>query len=302
VALQLAEDLELDRARRRRQWAQRLETARYEVERAQRQYDSAEPENRLVVRTLERRWEEALATQTRLEEEQARWAAAEPTRLSAAEQDEIRRLAADVPALWRAPTTTATERKEITRLLIERVVATIEGASEKLSFDCHWAGGACPHHEIERPVRHLTQLSSYGTLVARAQELLEAGETVAAVTRQLNAEGWRRAHGGHFTESGVRSMLRRLGTLPRAQGRPSLLAPRAEGEHTVAELSARLHIPDMTLYSWIYKGWRPARKVVAAHHALWLVRLDEVLALQAQRKAEGRRRTPYQPATPGSQA
>src|SRR4051794_10256065 len=73
VSLQLAEDVELERARRHRQWALRLEQARYEVERAQRQYDAVEPENRLVARTLEQRWEAALAAEAGLREEHARF-------------------------------------------------------------------------------------------------------------------------------------------------------------------------------------------------------------------------------------
>jgi len=39
----------------------------YEVEWARRQYNGCEPENRLVARSLERAWEEALAEQARLE-------------------------------------------------------------------------------------------------------------------------------------------------------------------------------------------------------------------------------------------
>ena len=75
VSLQLAEDVEIERAQRHRQWALRLEQARYEVERAQRQYDAVEPENRLVARTLEQRWETALAAEAELQEEQARFLA-----------------------------------------------------------------------------------------------------------------------------------------------------------------------------------------------------------------------------------
>ena len=37
-----------------------LEAARYAAQRAQRQYDAADPENRLVTGELERRWNEAL--------------------------------------------------------------------------------------------------------------------------------------------------------------------------------------------------------------------------------------------------
>jgi hypothetical protein len=42
----------------RKQWDLRLERARYEAKRAERQYQTVEPENRLVARSLERQWEE----------------------------------------------------------------------------------------------------------------------------------------------------------------------------------------------------------------------------------------------------
>jgi DNA invertase Pin-like site-specific DNA recombinase len=66
VSLAVATDLEAERAALERHWQQRLERVRYEVERARRQYNAVEPENRLVARTLERAWEEALAEQVRL--------------------------------------------------------------------------------------------------------------------------------------------------------------------------------------------------------------------------------------------
>ena len=65
ASLQLAEDVELERTALQRQWRQRLERARYEAERARRQFDAVEPENRLVARTLERQWEQALADELR---------------------------------------------------------------------------------------------------------------------------------------------------------------------------------------------------------------------------------------------
>ena len=79
VSLQLAEDIELERRQQYRQWDQRLERARYEVELAQRRYEAAEPENRLVTRTLERAWEAALAAQQQLQTEHARFTATAKT-------------------------------------------------------------------------------------------------------------------------------------------------------------------------------------------------------------------------------
>jgi hypothetical protein len=43
-----------------RYWQQQVERAEYEAQRAERQYESIEPENRLVARTLEKRWNERL--------------------------------------------------------------------------------------------------------------------------------------------------------------------------------------------------------------------------------------------------
>ena len=57
------------------QWALRVERARYEAERARRQYDAVEPENRLVARSLERAWEEKLRVVEAVEQEHARWRA-----------------------------------------------------------------------------------------------------------------------------------------------------------------------------------------------------------------------------------
>jgi len=136
VNLQLLEDLELARAALHRQWRQRLERARYQAERARRQYDAVEPENRLVARTLEQRWEEALAAELRLKADYDRFLAEQPRPLTPDEQAAIRRLAEDIPALWTAPATTAADRQAIARLMLERVVVTVAGTSEQVAVVC----------------------------------------------------------------------------------------------------------------------------------------------------------------------
>src|SRR6516162_9964305 len=118
LSFQAARDVRQERDRLHRHWKQQLERARYESERAERQYHAVEPENRLVARTLERRWEEALSNQRRLEEEYDRFRRDQPAELSADELARIAALSRDIPALWDAPATSA-ERKEIIRLLIE---------------------------------------------------------------------------------------------------------------------------------------------------------------------------------------
>src|SRR5262249_12479469 len=141
LTLAAAADLQQERARLHRNWQQQLERARHETGRARRQYDAVEPETRLVARDLERRWEEALQEQRRLEEGYARFGRQQPEGLSAAERAQIRALAQDLPALWQAPTTTAADRQRMVRLLIEEVTVTVRGASEKVQGNIHRAGG-----------------------------------------------------------------------------------------------------------------------------------------------------------------
>ena len=70
-----------------RHWEQRLERARYEADRAARQYHACEPENRLVARTLERRWDEALRAVQQLEAEFERFTRTQPRLLGEAERE-----------------------------------------------------------------------------------------------------------------------------------------------------------------------------------------------------------------------
>jgi hypothetical protein len=104
VSLAAAEQGTAQRAQVDRIWRQRLERADFAADRARRQYQLAEPENRLVVRQLEKDWEAALAERQRLGEEYDRFTAARPRTLTAAEREQIRALAADLPAVWNAPT------------------------------------------------------------------------------------------------------------------------------------------------------------------------------------------------------
>jgi len=122
TALALAEELEHDRALVEQQWQFRVERARYEVERARRQYDQVEPENRLVARELEGRWNERLRGLAEVEAEYQREQERGLVPLSAEEKAQLARLVEDLPELWAAPETTVEERKRLLRCLIAEVV------------------------------------------------------------------------------------------------------------------------------------------------------------------------------------
>ena len=153
LSLSAGEVVQRERARQTQHRQQCRERARYEAQRAARQYHAVEPENRLVARELERQWEQALLAQRHAEEDYDRFVAAQPPNLTADEQESIRSLASDLPDLWRAETTTAADRKVIVRHLIDRVVVTAQEESEKIEVRVHWAGGFISHHQIDRQIR-----------------------------------------------------------------------------------------------------------------------------------------------------
>jgi hypothetical protein len=99
LSLRAAEQAGRDRDRLHAAWRQKVERAKYESDRARRQYDAAEPENRLVARELERRWEQALGELRQLEDDYARFQAELPRELGAADRNRIRALAGDLPEL-----------------------------------------------------------------------------------------------------------------------------------------------------------------------------------------------------------
>ncbi len=287
ISLQVAEDLEAEREQLHRHWEQRLERARFKAERAHRQYNAAEPENRLVTRTLERHWEAALAAQERLQAEYNRFLAEQPARLSSAEREAIRHLASDIPALWRAPTTTNADRQTIVRQLIERVIVTVQGESEKVDIQVHWIGGHGTQTTLIRPVARLEQLSYYPELLRRVGQLHARGDDAPTIAQHLNAEGWRPAkRRTTFNAAMVGTLLARQG-IRSARRSPAHEVARRADELTLHELAQALAMPQMTLYAWLRKGRLKARRDTSSSHPLWLIQADaaELERLRALRRA-----------------
>src|SRR5262249_53592434 len=136
-------------------------------------------------------------------------------RLSAAELAAIRALAADIPALWAAPTTTVADRKRLLRAVVESVQVTAEGTSERVQATVTWAGGHQTHAALSRPVARIEQLSSYPALTERIRALAGQGLGNTAIADQLAAEGFRTPHlHERFHTGGVQHLIRRLGLRP----------------------------------------------------------------------------------------
>ena len=254
VSLAAVEQAGARRAQVDRIWRQRLERADFAADRARRQYQLAEPENRLVARQLEKTWEAALAERARLGEEYDRFTASRPRALTPAERAQIRALAADVPAIWDAPTTTDADRKQLIRHLVEQVRVAVAGTSEKVDVQVVWAGGHRTTGQISRPVACLTQLSYYPQLAQRARELADAGLPLAQIASHLNAEGFhppKRCPA--FTTNAVSDLLRAAGI--RRPRIPAHRPPLAQHEWWLHDLADHLAMSAITLDSWVRRGW-----------------------------------------------
>jgi DNA invertase Pin-like site-specific DNA recombinase len=254
LSLAAAERVEQERAELDRLWRLRRERAAHEADRAARQYHACEPEHRLVARTLEHAWEAALAAQQRLEEEYARFAREQPRVLTADERAAIRRLAADIPALWHASTTTQADRKEVVRLLVDRVVVDAVGASERVRVAVEWAGGGRSDGEVVRPIQRLADLSYYPRLCERLGALSAAGGSAAVIAERLHAEGYRPARpDGRLGPQTVRLLQRQLGLRP---SRPAVRARDALGadEWWAGDLADALGTTRGLLETWIRRG------------------------------------------------
>jgi DNA invertase Pin-like site-specific DNA recombinase len=303
LSLEAVADLEREHRRQDEHWRQRLERARIEAERAARQYHAVEPENRLVARELERRWEQALAEQRDLQEQYDRFLAETPGPATEADRKRIAALAADLPEMWHGPGATIEDRKTIIRGLVERVTVAIRGQTEWVDATIRWFGGLETRYELRRPVQKYEQLSNYKALRDRVVELREGGATCAQIAERLNEEGFRPPRiATEFNRFVVDQFLTRLGRLgPRAIQRIKGEELRRH-EWRLSDLARELGMAVNTLRGWQHRGWVLGRKSAAIQGAWILWADDQELArlrrLRAWHRGGYEQRCPQELTTP----
>ena len=256
LSLKAADDIGRERGRLDRYWRQQRERCRHEADLAELQYHAVDPTNRLVARALEERWEQALRRVRQVEEEYERFVHASPLRLSDAERERVRALAANIPALWHAPETTAADRKEVVRCLVERVVVTVQSDSQYVGVAIHWQGGSVSQHTVVRPLGQYEQLRDYPQLIAVVRQWHEEGCRPQEIADRLNGADFRTPRKQQpFKRSHVHMLLQRIGlnygrTLPERLER---------GECYLNDLADRLGIKAVTLRRWVAREWIHSR-------------------------------------------
>jgi hypothetical protein len=276
LSLEASEYLEKEREELDGLWHKRLERAAYQAERAGRHYRLIEPENRLAARQLAREWEEKLEVQRKLQEDYRRFVAEQPRPLSESERENILRLARDIPALWRSPSTTMAERKEIVRQIIERVSVENEGKSERLHVSIEWVGGSKTQGVVIRPVRNIEYLSYYPRMCERIRKLVAQKFSTKEIAEMLNREGYRPPKQvGQLGRQAVTEVLQRLGLRAVRRRRPRNFGEGgpAKDEWWLQELARELRMPGGTLNGWIRRDWVEARRQESSGR--WIILADE---------------------------
>ena len=190
LAMAALEQIEAEASRLERQWALRRERARYDAERARRQYDAVEPENRLVARTLELLWEEKLRAAEAIEKEYEQWRLEEPLVLTDVDRAALLALGGNLPGIWRAATTTATDRKRILRFIIREVALDQKRAPGQVAIKVLWQTGAVSEHTMRRRVHVYDDYDDLETLRRRISELNRSGKMDKEIAAALNWEGF----------------------------------------------------------------------------------------------------------------
>jgi excisionase family DNA binding protein len=272
LALQAADTVTDRRGRATHAVELRAERARYDAARAERAFHQCDPENRLVARSLEKRWEDKLRELTEAEAELALQAAEPPPPARA----DIEALARDLPRLWAAPSTSHRDRKRLLRSLINDITLTSQPAEPEIHIGIHWRSGASNELTILRPAAARTARSQ---IVVEILRQLGPTNTNQQLAEHLNQTGHLTASGRPFEEDSVR-WLRWQQRIPS----PSALHEDELGVHQLAQL---LNVGDHVVYVWIKQGKLAARRV--GHRRLAITFNDEIEAACRQRLANSPR-------------
>lgn len=249
-----------------------LRQARYEADRAQRQYNAVEPEHRLVVETLEGRWNATLERVSELEQRLAALATA-TAGPAPVDRAQLLALAEDFSAVWRNPTTDVQIKKRIVRLLIEEIVATVTPEPPQIMLTIHWKGGKHTRLVVPKNRAGGHRYCTDRAIIDVVRELACAVPD-GDIARILNRLGYETGHGNSWTAPRVASLrgAHHIAVFDRTA--PTRLL-------TMEAAAQSLGVSPMTIRRLITQRLLPATQPVA--YAPWAIRPEDLALAGVQR-------------------
>ena len=180
-----------------------LERLRYECELSRRRYMQADPDNRLVVTTLESEWNEKLRKFNETHDDYERRKKTEQEKLSTEMRNKIKELSLNFSTVWNDPETQPREKKRMLRLLIEDV--TLNKGNEEIDIHIRFKGGKNQTIHIPRP-QPIYELQRIGQDVVIEIDKLLNDYTNSKVASILNEKGYMSGTGKSFDSLRVRKV------------------------------------------------------------------------------------------------
>lgn len=251
-----------------------LEAARFAADRARRQYDAVEPENRLVADELEGRWNQALE---RLSEIEQRVQLLEGQHGDVQPPDPVMyaRLPAELDRVWNDSNVDVRLKKRLARTIIEEIVVDLDDDGSEIVAVIHWKGGV--HTKLRVPwLRRGRNRSRTPVETVDAVRHLALICDDASIARWLSKNGSLTARGNSWSATSVASLRYRLG-IPRY----SLERRRAGGWLTKKQAAQLLKVAEKTVQRAVERGELTAIRPLP--HGPWIfnetdLRRPEVLA------------------------
>ncbi|HUY25697.1 MAG TPA: helix-turn-helix domain-containing protein, partial [Candidatus Saccharimonadales bacterium] len=261
-----------------KQHALLVEQARFEAERAQRQFDLAEPENRLVARTLERQWEKCLSELALREQELARFRDSRPSPLTPEEVEWLRTAGADLAGVWEAESTTNRERKQLLRCVIADLVVTVRREQHVAEVTIVWAGGATS--QLTSRVNRVGESHATPEAVLEMVRQLAPRFTNDQIARIFNSQHLHTGRGQTFNRIRVAYLRERLGI-------PSPTADMTETDDPnwvdVPTAAGQLDVSPDTIRRWAREGFLDARQLIPG--APWSIHITDQIRQQVVAEA-----------------
>jgi DNA invertase Pin-like site-specific DNA recombinase len=221
-----------------------LERTQYEAHRIFRQFDAVEPENRLVARTLERQWNEALKQVEEIHAHIKEQRKAFRHQLSKVEEEKIKDLSRDLPTLW--STASDKDRKRLLRATIQEV--QLLKNDRDVTVKILWTGGALTQHTVHLPKvrsKRATPLDEVEMVRQLAQRFSDD-----QIARILIRQGRKTPTGLTYNSHNVAN-LRRTYAIPRYR-KPKEEIPKS---YTAEQAAKILDVSTPTIHNWLNSGF-----------------------------------------------
>ena len=254
AALQAAEQIEQQQQALRKAFELEVEQARYEARLAARRYEAVDPEQRLVAKELEARWNVALQKVQELEQKREESDRQSPS-ASRPSSQVLRSLAQDLPTVWNSPAADMRLKQRILHILIREIIVDVDENNREIVLLIHWAGD---HHSEVRVKkgeggkhRHCTNLEAIEVIRKMAGKFSD--EQIAVTLNRLRL---RTGLGYTWNEMRVYSVRHRR-QLPAFDPDPN-----PPSEVTLEQAARRLNLSPPSVRKMIAEKILPGSQVV----------------------------------------